>query len=209
MMCSDTTATVVFNDLKAFHIAKSDWLKQATGVVLITTSQTCSLGKSAETRHYVLVSDIQYDDSTMTITGTIKHLDFTEAVGAENPIDVKFGNFSPNGKKGFDSSTIPGPGDNSTIGSPAAPGGNSTRLIVPDDEFDDILDDQIGTLDLNDPSNLNNLLYGLNVTRESNSTDFHRRSIANGRKLAKRGWIKDVGTTLYQEHIPILATFRH
>lgn len=203
MACSDGTATVTFNDFKAFEIAKSDWPKQTAGVVLITTSPTCSLGKSGEIRHYVLISDIETDDSTMIVRGSIKRLEFTEAVGAENPIDVKFGNFSPNGKKGFDSSTIPGPGDNSTAGHPTTPSGNSTRLVVPDDEFDGNLDEQIGTLNLNDPSNLNDLFHGLNVTGESNSTNLHRRSTANSRRLARRWSIGNVGVTLYYQHMHI------
>jgi hypothetical protein len=101
--------TVVFTDLKACNIAISDWPKPTAGVVLISTSATCSSRDLDEARHYILVTGIEHDDRTVTVTGKFKRLESTEAVGAENPIDVKFGNFSSSGKNGINTNATPCP----------------------------------------------------------------------------------------------------
>ncbi|KAF2495895.1 hypothetical protein BU16DRAFT_617426 [Lophium mytilinum] len=180
--CLGDTATVVFNDLKAFNIAVSDWSKQTEGLVLISTSRTCASGQSQEARHYLLVSSINHDDRAMTITGNIKHLDFTEAVHHETPIDVKFGNFSPSGKEPINTYNMSAPRDNSTGGYFVPPPGNSSSHLFPDHGFDSRLDDRIGRINLNNPSDFNKTLPGatnytlLAISGDSNSTNLLRRS---------------------------------
>ncbi|KAF2804907.1 uncharacterized protein BDZ99DRAFT_575098 [Mytilinidion resinicola] len=183
MTCSGDTATIILNDLKAFNIAVSDWSKQTAGLVLISTSPSCGSGQPQEApRHYLLVSNLDHDDHAMAITGKIKHLDFTEAVAHDTPIDVKFGNFSLSGKEPINTYNMSAPGGNSTEGYLVPLTGNSSNHLIHDDSFDSRLDDGIGRINLNNLSDLNKTLPGatnftlLGLSGNSNTTDLLRRS---------------------------------
>ncbi|KAH8654601.1 hypothetical protein BGZ60DRAFT_568402 [Tricladium varicosporioides] len=135
VICDENTLQMKFLHSSALGVAERSWTMPK--FIMMAFHDKC--GRAIETgeRDYLLVHGLQFDRSKLSADLKISHIGVAEAVGAQNPITVDMGSYTPsslNGTNGFDTTTAPVTPGNATTA-------NSTTSAK---DFDVALDDEIG-----------------------------------------------------------------
>ena len=93
--CTDSDAKIVFNNSEAYQVAASNWASQTGEFLLITYHDGCGDGYGNSQRDFVLIDSISTDDSSMTISGHIDHVNFQDAIDGNTDIRLSINNWVP------------------------------------------------------------------------------------------------------------------
>lgn len=135
VICDEHTLQMKFLHSSALGVAEKSWTMPK--FILMAFHDKC--GRAIETgeRDYLLVNGLQFDRTKLSADLKISHIGVAEAVGAQNPITVDMGTYTPSsldGTNGFDTTTA----------TPTSGNGTATNTTTSHKDFDVALDDEIG-----------------------------------------------------------------
>jgi len=174
--CSSDEVTITFDCASSFNVAVADWKNYPSGFILITNRKCCGTHNHGE-RTFILVTSIEYDEHKLKIKLKTRIIDLKQTVDPKTEIKIEVSDWDLGGPNGFDLNTENG-------------------YNIPDNaDFDVVLDDIIGYLDLEDPAYWSQLLPGVpGLTRDDfliidGKPVYNENGGLTPRSIWKRSWL--------------------